>query len=113
MQMGGGLRPPQPPRFFSAGQACVVLGLAPRHVTAMNSLLLETRVLNTKNNRRSERGGIALKLPFKKSLTSLVSKNETQKTNKIRGGWNLEYIPFFLFVKGNECLESHFSGFEE
>ena len=39
-------------------------------------------------------------------------KNKHKMYNKIRGWWNLEYIPFFRFVKGNVCLESHFSGFE-
>ena len=61
--------------------------------------------MNTKKQKK--KGGIALKLPLRKSLTSLASNNEIQKQNKIRGGWNLEYIPFFLFVKGNVCLESH------
>ena len=60
----GELRPL--PRLFKPGVKHMVLS-SPRHVTAINSLLLETQAINTKNKRRSKRGGNALQLPSKKS----------------------------------------------
>ena len=70
MQLGGTAPLPTLP-LFSAGQARVEayesslkqnMGFSTwsrAHVAAMNSLLLETRIMNTKIKRRSERGGIA------------------------------------------------------